>query len=340
LRNHSFGPAPTLTKAVSRSPAMVQYLDLQESRRNAPNENFARELFELFLVGESNYTEKDIKEAAKAFTGYRQRFGEFNFVPNQHDPGHKTVFGHTGNFTGDQVIDLAYQLPAAGAFLPGEMARFYLSDEPLPKDLLASIGTWWREQGYSLQALTHRFFGSRLFFDLSYRANYIKSPVQLYLGLVQDLQLDVPPLPRRVLGSFRQMGQTLFAPPNVRGWVGGRNWINASTLNARRLLVQSLFSPINEANLNADELAEIANVRATGHDHFSMEPERLKSFSGLTAEQLADRLIDSFLPTKVDDSFRREVRQFLADDSQFKRPIDRIRNAAVTLLQSPEYQLC
>jgi uncharacterized protein (DUF1800 family) len=142
LRNHSFGPAPTLTKSVSRSPAMIQYLDLQESRRNAPNENFARELFELFLLGESNYTEKDIKEAAKAFTGYRQRFGEFVFVSNQHDPGRKMVFGHTGNFTGDQVIDLAYQLPAAGAFLPHEMARFYLTDEPLSKELLNSIGTW------------------------------------------------------------------------------------------------------------------------------------------------------------------------------------------------------
>jgi uncharacterized protein (DUF1800 family) len=165
LRSHSFGPAPELTKAMSRSPAMVQYLDLQESRKNAANENFARELFELFLLGEGNYTEKDIKEAAKAFTGYRQRFGNFMFVPNQHDSGTKTVFRQTGNFSGDQVIDLAYQQSAAGTFLPNEMARFYLTDESLPKELLDSLGAWWRQQGYGLQALTHRFFGSRLFLD-------------------------------------------------------------------------------------------------------------------------------------------------------------------------------
>jgi len=116
LARYGLGPAPALSKAISRSPAMVIYLDLNQSQRKAPNENFARELFELFVLGEGNYTEKDIKEAAKAFTGYRaQPFDTgFRYVANQHDDGEKTVFGATGKFTGDDVIDLAYRQKAAG----------------------------------------------------------------------------------------------------------------------------------------------------------------------------------------------------------------------------------
>ena len=340
LRRLGFGPAPVLTKAVSRSAAMVQYLDLQESKKNAPNENFARELFELFLLGEGNYTEKDIKEAAKAFTGYRQRFGEFFFAEQQHDDRSKTVFAHTGHLTGDDVIDLAYGTPAAGTFLPNEMVKFYLTTEHFPRESLVPLGAWWREQHYDLRALAQRFFGSRLFFDPAYRCNYIKSPVQFYLGLVQDLQIDVAPLPRRLLGALRQMGQMLYTPPNVRGWVGGRNWINSSTLSARRQLVQTLFSSINEANLNADEQAEIAIARSEDHDHFTVETERLKSIAGSSPDQAADHLIDALLPVKVSSDFRQEVLRFLSNEESKAKPLDRLRNAVVTLLQSPEYQLC
>ena len=146
LGRYGLGPAPVLAKAVSRSPAMMVYLDLNQNRREAPNENFARELFELFLLGEGNYTEQDIKEAARAFTGYRLRplTGEVFIAPNQHDAGPKTIFGQTGNFTGDDVIDLAYDLPAAGAFLPHELVKFYLSDTMLPPEYLLALGDRWR----------------------------------------------------------------------------------------------------------------------------------------------------------------------------------------------------
>ncbi|MFT3870020.1 MAG: DUF1800 domain-containing protein [Nibricoccus sp.] len=339
LREYSLGPAPTLAKVVSRSPAMIQYLDLQESKKDAPNENFARELFELFVLGEGNYTEADIKQAARAFTGYRQQFGNFRFAAKQHDTGSKTVFGHSGRFDGDEVIDLAYKLPAAGLFLPREMARFYLSETPLPADTLATLGVWWQSQQSNLRALAHRFFGSRLFYDPAFRGNYIKSPIQFYLGLVQDLQLDIAPLARRVLGSLRQMGQTLFTPPNVRGWVGGRHWINSSTLSARRQLVQSLFYPINEANLNADEQAELTAARAEGRVHFTVEPERLKTISGGNPKEATDSILQTFLPVAPVDEFRAQLRNFIAAGSPNQRN-DRVRNAIIALLQSPEYQLC
>ena len=135
------------------------------------------------------------------------------------------------------------------------------------------------------------------------------------------------------------MGQTLYNPPNVRGWVGGRQWINSATFGARRQLVQALFNPINEANLNADEQVEIVAARAEGKDRFVVDAEHLKPFAGLSAEQAADRFINTFLPGTTAPAYRDEVTAFLKDGAS-KQLTQRIRNAAIALLQSPEYQLC
>jgi uncharacterized protein (DUF1800 family) len=355
LRTAGFGSAPMLAKDVSRSPAMVMYLDLQQSQRTAPNENFARELFELFLLGEGNYTEHDVKESARAFTGYRQAGGVFRFAPAQHDPTPKTIFGRTGNYAGDDVIDLAYAQPAAGRYLAHKLARFYLTDDPLPREHLAALGDWWRTAAnYDLRRVAQRFFGSRLFFDPAFRGDYIKSPVQYLLGLVQDLALDVAPIPRRTLAPLRLMDQIPFRPPNVRGWVGGRNWINSGTLAARRQAVETLFAPLVETNLNADELAALDEARAQGHTRFNFTADRLAEFADLPPDPAADRLIEAFLPVPVDAAYRATVRDFLAQDLPVnnapgarrggagadQRRLQRLRNTIITLLQSPEYQLC
>jgi len=340
LRQQGLGPAPVLTKAVSRSPAMVDYLDLKESKKDAPNENFARELFELFVLGEGNYTEADIKEAARAFTGYRQAFGRYFFARAQHDTSSKKVFGKSGPFDGDAVIDLAYQQPAARTFLPKEMIRFYLSETPLPADQVKELGDWWQGAHFNLRALLHRFFGSQLFYSASYRSNYIKSPIQFYLGLVQDLNLDVAPLPRQVINVLRQMGQMPLNPPNVRGWVGGRSWINSSTLGARRQLVQALFSPINEANLNADEEIELVGARAEGRDHFTFSTERLRDYQTATPREAAVRLVRTFLPVPAESVYADTLTKFVAGKKPQETSLDHTRTALVTLLESPEYQLC
>jgi uncharacterized protein (DUF1800 family) len=342
LSRHAFGPAPALSKAVSRSPAMIRYLDLDQNKRGRPNENFARELFELFVLGEGHYTEHDIKEAARAFTGYRAPFGEFTFAPRQHDAGSKTVFGSTGRLGGDDVIDLAYRQPAAGTFLPHELVKFYLSAEPLPPETLAPLGEWWSAQNHDLRALALKFFGSRIFFAPEFRGNFIKSPVQFYLGLLQDLALDVPPLPRRVVYPLRLMGQLPYHPPNVRGWVGGRAWINSATLAARRLLVDSLFVPFNEEKLNADERRALAAARDAGATDFSVGRRRFAELAALSPDDAAGRLLAEFLPTDVEPAVRAQLARFLAADEP-DRPamrLRRLRRAAVAVLQSPGYQLC
>lgn len=341
IRQGCLGSAPVLTKAISRSPAMVRFLDLVDSKKNAPNENFARELFELFVLGEGNYDEQDIKESARAFTGYRLRGDEFYFAANQHDERPKTVFGKTGNFTGDDIIDLAYTLPAAGRFVPQEMARFYLSEELLSANYLAPLGEWWSSTGYDLRLLAQRFFSSRLFYHPAFRGNYIKRPTQFYLSLVQDLNINVAPYPRHSLNTLRLMGEEPYRPPNVRGWVGGRLWINSGTLNARRQLVETLFTPINEDNLNADEQVEVVAARSQGTGTFTVTEERLeKMLQSMNADQITARFVDYFLPVKVSDTFRANVRSFLTGETDEAKRLTRLRNTAVTLLQSPEYQLC
>ncbi|MBE7540453.1 MAG: DUF1800 domain-containing protein [Opitutaceae bacterium] len=336
LRQGALGPAPALTKAVSRSVAMIIYLDLQRSVRQAPNENFARELMELFTLGQGNYTETDIKQAARAFTGYRMAREEFRFDRKQHDDGPKTIFGHTGRFNGDDVIDLIYGQPAAGTFLPREMTRFYLTDEVPDAAFFAPLGAWWKERKYNLRDLCHRYFSSAVFYHPAYRANYIKSPIHYQLGLLQDLQLDVAPMARTTLLPLRQMGQQPFNPPNVRGWVGGKLWINSSTLAARRLLVQFLFAPLDEDRINADDKAALKAARAAGYSRFTVDEDYLRKFEAPDVDATVNRLAARFLPTVPDKEYHAALRSFLKGPSG----VGRIRGATIAILETPEYQLC
>ena len=340
LRALSAGPAPALTKAVLRSPAMIDYLDLQQNRNGAPNENFARELMELFTLGIGHSTEIDVKEAARALTGYAQRFGEYHFAPRQHDSGSKTIFGRTSNYDGDGVIDLIYAQPAVGTHLPDRLTRFYLTDEALPDGCLEALGEWWRGTGYDLRQLTHRYFASRLFFAPQFRAACIKSPVQFYLGLLQDFSLDVLPLPRRIEPAFRQMGQVLYNPPNVRGWVGGRDWISSTTLDARRVVARALFQPLDESRLNADEQKSLEAARAAGPAVFSVSDDALQPYTALRPAEAAGRLLHALLPLPAGDAYRPAVAAALAGDSQPAHLMARLRNAVLTVLETPEYQLC
>ncbi len=342
LARHSLGTAPNLAKAVSRSPAMILYLDLEENRRGAPNENFARELFELFLLGEGNYTERDIKESARAFTGYRIRPpGEYAFAVRQHDPGVKTIFGHSGNFTGDDVIDLAYAQPAAGTWLPRKMVAYYLSDTPLPPAHLAALGAQWRDAGYDLGWLVRRFFRSRLFYQAEFRGNFIKGPVQFYAALLQDLELDGIPLPRYGLGPLRQMGQVPFYPPNVRGWLGGRSWANSGSLAARRALVESVFHALNTASLTADEQAEIDAAATESRAAFTVQDAALLPLACLDPDAAVRSMTSDYLAVPAGPALKAALGRFIAaGPANTPERLRRVRRALITLMDTPEYQLC
>ena len=341
LRGYATAPYPELCKHVSRSPAMIQYLDLQQSRAGRPNENFARELFELFTLGEGNYSEDDIKEAARAFTGYRQRGGQFVFARRQHDTGRKTVFGRTAAFDGDGVIDLVFEQPAAARFLPRELVRFYLTDGGLPEAHIEALADLWRRDGFHTGRLLQRFFSSRIFFEPAYRGTLIKSPVHYYLGLIQDLGLDVAPFPRLTLGALRQMGQAFFNPPNVRGWVGGRAWINSTTLAARRQVVDRLLTPIDESKLNGDEMIELAAAHAEGAARFTIDDDTLARWRDRSGADAMQDLIERGFGLPPPDAIRAAMAaQFAEARDDDTRAGQRMRALLGALLQSPHYQLC
>ncbi|MBC9868274.1 MAG: DUF1800 family protein [Opitutae bacterium] len=337
LRRHSFKTLAELAKAVSRDPAMVLFLDLQQNKKGSPNENFARELFELFLLGEGNNTEKDITEAARAFTGYRQVNGQFRFIPNQHDDTRKTVFGKTGNWTGDDIVDLALQEPAARTFIPRELCKHYLSDQIIPDEYLQTLGDVWAERNFNLTWLASTFFSSRLFFHPQFRGNKIKSPFEFLIGLLQDLDLDLAPLPRRVIPALGGMGQNYLNPPNVRGWVGGKLWINSATIIQRRLMVEGLFNPPPSKNLNSDEVMALDQARETGQGRFFVTRRQGETWAGLPPEERLERMEKQWLANPLEEGERKSLIQFLRDNQS--SPLPATRAVAITLLQSPQYQL-
>jgi uncharacterized protein (DUF1800 family) len=179
-----------------------------------------------------------------------------------------------------------------------------------------------------------------MFFAPEYRGNFIKSPIHFYLGLLQDLSLSVPPLPRFTSSRLRQMGQQLFQPPNVRGWIGGRAWINSSTLAARRQLVQQLFGPIREEALNADERAALEKSRESGVQNFTVSTEWLERFASKPADEVAATMITQFLPGQADSEVRRTLQQFVDARHEPVHRAARIGTALRALLQTPAYQLC
>ena len=331
---------PELCKQVSKQPAMVRYLDLVQNTARKPNENFARELFELFTLGEGHYTEADIKEASRAFTGYRIKDRtDFFFQKNLHDNKPKTVFGEEGNWNGDDVIDLAFKQPAAKTFLIRELIKFYLTEEAVPEAYIEALGEQWADHGFSLSYLTETFFQSRLFFHPAYRGNLVKSPIHFYLGLCQDLRLDVAPFDSRVLRSMQVMGQSFYDPPNVRGWLYGEHWINSTTISGRRQVVDFLFTPLNEEKLNGNEKRDLERARKVGRGNFLVTQERLQQVLGTAADDLAQHFTTYFITAPSRETYREALKTILGD-THSDGATQRIRNAMIALLQSPAYNLC
>lgn len=233
FREYALGDFKALTQRVLKDPAMMLYLDVQTSKKGKPNENFAREVMELFTLGEGNYDESDIREAARAFTGYtvNRLTGEVNHVRFQWDGEPKTLLGKTGRFDGEDVIDLLFEQQAAAEYLPSKLWAYFVEDEP-PKVIVKDLARTFRKSGFLIEPVLREIFLSRAFYDGTVMRNQIKSPIQFLIQMCRELEVEE--LPRgyaRV--SQQQLGQVLFAPPNVAGWDWGRAWISTNTLLTR-----------------------------------------------------------------------------------------------------------
>ena len=240
LRAHAFGPFAPFAKEMSKDPAMIRYLDLNSSKVGHPNENFARELMELFTLGEGHYSEVDIQEAARAFTGYRinPETGGFLFSRKNHDAGAKKIFGKSGAFDGDATVDLIVSRPQCAEFLSAKIWNFYVGEKPAGP-LNQVLASEYRASGMQTGNFLERIFLSREFYSSKYRRRQIKSPVQWLIQSCKNLERPMPN-PKMVQNSLEQLGQVLFAPPNVKGWDGGRAWISSSSLLLRYNLADTL----------------------------------------------------------------------------------------------------
>ena len=240
-RRNALGNFGTLLREMSRDPAMLIYLDGANSRKEQPNENFAREVMELFTLGEGNYSEKDIKEAARAFTGWSvdRESGDFMFRRGIHDYGNKTVLGKTGNFDGDQVIDVLLRKPEAAQFITRKLWKEFISTTPDEREV-ARLAVVFRDSGYNIAKLMRAMLSADAFYAPENRAALIKSPVEFVVGTMKTFEIDTPNLRPFVIASAL-LGQNVFSPPNVKGWPGGESWINSTTLLGRKQLLDRLF---------------------------------------------------------------------------------------------------
>lgn len=255
FRKHGSGNFKTLVSAVGKSRAMMRYLDQDRSTKAKPNENWARELMELFTLGIGNYTENDIKEAARAFTGWTIRDGKFFEATRLHDDGNKTIFGASGNFNGDAVIDMLMAHPACAKFIARKVATFFAYDNPEP-ELVDNLAETLLRHNYELKPMLHQLFISSAFYQERAYYSQIKSPAQLVVGLISQLGVPVVQKPPIAQYAMRAMGQSLFYPPNVKGWDGGRAWINTNTLlvryNYSNFLVSGVVPDLGKARGGID----------------------------------------------------------------------------------------
>jgi uncharacterized protein (DUF1800 family) len=234
LREYAVGNFGAFLHAIAKDPAMIVYLDSVQNRKGAPNENFAREVMELFTLGEGHYTEQDVKEAARALTGWslERETGEFVFRPRLHDDGTKVVLGKSGPFDGDAVLDILLARPETAEFITTKLWREFVSPDP-DKAEVARIARRLRESNYDIKVALRELLTGEAFYAPENRGVLVKSPIELVVGTLR--QLDINPgttLPFAVAAAG--MGQNLMSPPNVKGWPGGETWINTTTLLARK----------------------------------------------------------------------------------------------------------
>ena len=355
IRKHALAKFGPFLHEMSKDAAMIVWLDNNSNFKAHPNENYAREVMELFSLGVGHYTETDIRESARAFSGWHTNGGEFDFNARFHDDGEKTVLGQTGNFNGEEVLDILLKRSDCAEFLVRKLYRSFVSElqEP-PAMLLAPLAEGFRKTDYDVADLVRRMISSRHFFSAHAFRQRIKSPVEYVLGAVKTVYDGQPP-PQPLVRRTEVMGQQLFAPPNVKGWPGGQAWLNTSTVLARVNFAQALvmgdlwndtsrgendFAPMFEPPPGLPEQPKV-NMPEEPPPPETQDVARLvRQAKATKPDEAVGVLLDAFLPGGVADSTRKKLAAFVADGKPAGEALDRrVREAAHAILSMPEYQL-
>ena len=346
FRTYALGNFRTLTLAVSRDPEMLRYLNGSQNYKSHPNENYGRELMELYTCGigpiaRPNYTEDDVRAAARAFSGWNLRRGEFYFNPNQHDNDLKTFLGKTGNWNGDDIVDILVAHPSTAKRLCTQLWEFFAYPNPEPHVLDALTQTYY-SSGYDIRAVMSRILHSQAFYSDQARLAVIKSPAQYVVGSIRMMGLtaavevalsDITPASEmadktagrklavlaQLPNAMRSMGQDLLAPPTVKGWNGGPAWINTSTLLAR----------INFAGTLSGSRQMFGGTAASVTDYLQK--------NALTPESWVDLLIETLGPLPLSPATRQTLVRFVNGPDSLE---GRLRAVIPMVMATPEYQVC
>ncbi len=350
FRRHALGSFRELLHAIARDPAMLEYLDNDVNRRGNPNENFARELLELFTLGEGKYGEEDVKEAARAFTGWTEVDGEFQVQRRNHDHGEKTVLGVRGRLDGDDVLEILLAHEACPRFLAGKLLVYFEGVEPSP-ERLERYARVLRQNDYQIGAFLKKLFLDPGFYREEVVGQRITSPLDFLAGSARRLGIDPPA--RLVAFGAEILGQKLFFPPNVKGWEGGPAWITTAALMQRGNLAGVLLGEVSLRDFLEEERPRVEGfreLRSLGRmgwrPRFKLS-ERVRS-TGLPHgaemnEGIVDALARIVLAVELEPDSRAHLARFLEqehpllEDSDVAEPI--LRRLAHLMLSLPEGQL-
>jgi uncharacterized protein (DUF1800 family) len=338
FRTHAVGNFGKLLYGIVRDPAMIAYLDNNDSRKGRPNENLARELMELFSLGVGNYTETDIKEGARALTGYTFTDDEFTFQKRNHDTGIKRILGSRGALDGDGFVAEILRQPACATFIATKLYRYFVSDYPTGRReidqagarVVADLASTLRAENYEIKPVLRKLFLSEHFYQPALIGEQIKSPAELVVGTVR--QLGTPPRDLALLAdSMNMMGQNLMFPPSVKGWTGGRSWINTATMFIRQNIACFLLTGRTPSGFDA--LAQVEQF----------DPSALmQALTGDRSPSDVNEVIDEvlrFMLGRVSTHNQQTLRAFVDERGGQLTPDVQAR-ALLLVSAMPEYQLC
>lgn len=339
LRQHALGNFKDMLLAIAKDPAMILYLNNQQNLKAKPNENFARELLELFTIGPGNYSENDIKEAARAFTGWQlDKRGDFKFNADEHDFGNKTFLGEQGNWDGEDILEIILKQNATATFLCEKIYRFFVNETAVDKAIVKALADEFRSSNYDIRHLMLLIFSSSWFFDEKNIAAKIKSPVELLVQFMKLVNIKTQNK-EAILKLQESLGQVLFFPPNVAGWPGGKYWIDASSLLIRMKLPLAFFSD-ERLSLSSKVTFEQAEKPKATREDFSLKMKANWKFLNeayliYSDEELPKQIYESLMlhrssPLPID---------FVKQNTTGLSKVERIKMMVMNVMVLPEFQL-
>jgi uncharacterized protein (DUF1800 family) len=347
IRQNALGNFGNLLRDVSKSAAMINFLNNNQNKKGHPNENFAREVMELFTMGRGNYTENDIKEAARAFTGWGANLsGEFTFRKFQHDDGKKTLLGKTGNFNGDDVLNILLEHKQTASYITRKIYRFFVNDVP-DEAHVTWLADRFYQSHYDIKELMKDILSSEWFYDAKNIGCRIKSPVELIVGIRRALPMKLENEQVQLLLQ-RLLGQLLFYPPNVAGWPGGKNWIDSSSLMFRLRIPQLIYDNDEVALSPKDDDDQMMGMKDMGKKMGKMGKKGgqvisaavdweayLKKFEKVPREKLLTS-IAGILIQGAEPVNEKIISRYIDASSRESY----IKTVTIQLMSTPEYQLC